>query len=62
MQKERKSACPQENVGQRGNVWPPWCLTKNLNALRPSEHPPVRGEKTSKRLGGIIGSEYKTSS
>ena len=29
------------------------CLKKNLNAPRPSEHPPVRGEKMSKRLGGI---------
>ena len=30
-------------------------LKKNLNAFRPSEHPPVRKEKMSKRLGGIIG-------
>ena len=30
-----------------------WCLKKNLNASRPSEHPPVRG-KMSKRLGEII--------
>ena len=30
---------------------------------RPSEHPPVRGEKISKRLlGGIIGCKDKTSS
>ena len=29
------------------------CLKKNLNAPRPSEHPPVRGKKMSKRLGGI---------
>ena len=29
------------------------CLKKNHNAPRPSEHPPVRGEKISKRLGGI---------
>ena len=34
---------------------------KNLNAPRPSEHPPLRG-KMSKRLGGIIGCKYKTSS
>ena len=27
-------------------------LKKNQNARRPSEHPPVRGEKMSKRLGG----------
>ena len=32
-----------------------------LYAFRPSEHPPVRG-KMSKRLGGIIGCKYKTSS
>ena len=37
-------------------------LTKNQNAPRPSEHPPVRGEKMSKRLGGIKGCKYKTSS
>ena len=29
---------------------------------RPSEHPPVREEKMSKRLGGIKGGKYKTSS
>ena len=35
-----------------------------LNAPRPSEHPPVRGENMSKRLGlgGIKGCKYKTSS
>ena len=38
------------------------CLKKNLNASRPSEHPPVRGGEMSKRLvGGIIGCEDKTS-
>ena len=37
------------------------CLKKNQNAPRPSEHPPVRGGKMSKRLGGIIGCKYKTS-
>ena len=37
-----------------------WCL-KNQNAPRPSEHPPVRGGKISKRLGGIKGCKYKTS-
>ena len=36
-------------------------LKKNLNASRPSEHPPVKG-KMSKRLGGIVGCEDKTSS
>ena len=35
-------------------------IKKNLNASRPSEHPPVRG-KMSERLGGIIGCKYKTS-
>ena len=29
-------------------------LKKNQNAPRPSEHPPVRREKMSKRLGGIV--------
>ena len=35
-------------------------LKKNLSASRPSEHPPVRAGKMSKRLGGIIGCKYKT--
>ena len=40
-----------------------WCLKKkNQNAPRPSEHPPARREKMSKRLGGIKGGKYKTSS
>ncbi|CAN0468054.1 unnamed protein product, partial [Ascophyllum nodosum] len=30
-----------------------WYLKKNQTAPRPSEHPPVMGEKMSKRLGGI---------
>ena len=38
------------------------CLKKNQNAPRPSEHPPVRGGGMSKRLGGIKGCKYKTSS
>ena len=37
------------------------CSKKNQNAPRPSEHPPVRGENMSKRLGGIKGCKYKTS-
>ena len=37
-------------------------LKKNQNARRPSEHPPVRGGKMSKHLGGIKGCTYKTSS
>ena len=35
---------------------------KKQNEPRPSEHPPVRAEKMSKRLGGIKGCKYKTSS
>ena len=38
------------------------CLNKNLNASRPYEHPPVRGENVENVLGGIIGCKYKTSS
>ena len=39
------------------------CLKKNLNAsTRPSGHPLVRGEKMSKRLGGITGSKDNASS
>ena len=37
-------------------------LKKYQNAPRPSEHPPVMGKKMSKRLGGIKGCKYKTSS
>ena len=37
-------------------------LKKNQNAPRPSEHPPVMGKEMSKRLGGIKGCKYKTSS
>ena len=37
-------------------------MKKNQSAPRPSEHPPVMGEKMSKRLGGIKGCKYKTSS
>ena len=35
---------------------------ENQNTPRPSEHPPVMGGKMSKRLGGIKGCKYKTSS
>ena len=38
------------------------CLKKNQNVPRPSDHPPVMGKKMSKRLGGIKGCKYKTSS
>ena len=34
-------------------------LKKKQNAPKPSEHPPVRGENMSKRLGGIKGCKYK---
>ena len=35
-------------------VWMRWnFLKKDQNTPRPSEHPPVMGEKMSKRLGGI---------
>ena len=37
-------------------------LKKNQNAPRPSEHPPVMGEKMSKCFRGIKGCKYKTSS
>ena len=39
------------------------CFKQNLNASRPSEHPPVKGGGgVSKRLvGGIIGCKDKTS-
>ena len=37
-------------------------LKKNQNTPRPSEHPPVMGGEMSKRLGGIKGCKYKTSS
>ena len=38
------------------------CLKKNQSAPRPSKHPPVMGGEMSKRLGGIKGCKYKTSS
>ena len=37
-------------------------LKKNQSTPRPSEHPPVMGGEMSKRLGGIKGCKYKTSS
>ena len=39
-----------------------YCINKNQSTPRPSEHPPVMGGKMSKRLGGIKGCKYKTSS
>ena len=49
-------------VGHAVRENPSSCSKKNENAPRPSEHPPVKGKKMSKRLGGIIGCKYKTSS
>ena len=40
-------------------IYPSPYLQKNQSAPRPSEHPPVMGEKMSKRLGGIKGCKYK---
>ena len=37
-------------------------LKKNQSTPRPSEHPPVMGEKMPKSFGGIKGCKYKTSS
>ena len=37
-------------------------LKKNQSTPRSSEHPPVMGGKMSKRVGGIKGCKYKTSS
>ena len=50
-----------ERVAWVGNYWY-FFKKKNQNAPRLSEPPPVRGEKMSKRLGGIKGCKYKTSS
>ena len=38
------------------------CIKNNQSTPRPSDHPPVMGETMSKRLGGIKGCKYKTSS
>ena len=45
----------RRNPGKLYNTF----LKKNQNAPRLSEHPPVRAEKMSKRLGGIKGCKYK---
>ena len=37
-------------------------LEKNQNGPRHSEHPPVKGGEMSKRVGGMKGCKYKTSS
>ena len=52
-------------IGYSYNILLPaliYFFKKNQNASRPSEHPPVMKKKMSKRLGGIKGSKYKTSS
>ena len=47
----------------RRTFFPPkWCFKKNQSTPRPSGHPPVMGGKMSKRLGGMKGCKYKTSS
>ena len=51
----QKRMYPENNSGRE-------CLKKNQSTARPSEHPPVMGEEMSKRLGGIKGCKYKTSS
>ena len=49
------------NKYKEGKRYP--CLKeKSEHTYRPSEHPPVMGEKMSKRLGGIKDCKYKTSS
>ena len=50
------------SVFRTGQVRSGGCLKKNQSIPRPSDHPPVMGEKMSKRLGGIKGCKYKTSS
>ena len=57
----------QHNVGEKPTVmlhtfFSFFFLKKNQSTPRPSEHPPVMGGKLSKRLGGIKGCKYKTSS
>ena len=44
---------PENNVGVSSQTINDTCLKKNQTTPRPSEHPPVMGEKMSKRLGGI---------
>ena len=53
------SLASTENPGSSRAV-STYCLKKNLNVSRPFEYPPVRGEKMSRRLGGIIGCKDKT--
>ena len=45
----RLLASPRQGEKHLGRCF--CCLKKNLNASKPSEHPRVRGEKISKRLG-----------
>ena len=51
----------QYNIGEKPTGI--HCFLKKIRtAPRPFEHPPVRGEKMSKRSGGIKGCKYKISS
>ena len=43
-----------------GGFFPVRVFKENLNASRPSEHPPVRGKNVKTRLGGTIGCKDKT--
>ena len=40
--------------------YPDFGRQENQSTTRPSERPPVMGEKMSKRLGGIKGCKYKS--
>ena len=51
----------EKNISPAGQSRSISVFKKNLNASKPSEHPPS-GEKMSKGLGGNIGSRDKTSS
>ena len=57
--KDKKSST---HIYIHGTKRVPQCLKINQNAPRPSEHLPVRGGEMSKRLGGMKGCKYKTSS
>ena len=63
-QNTRRNVHPYPSSASRpyNNVLVQMILKKNQSTPRPSEHPPVMGEKMSKRLGGIKGCKYKTSS
>ena len=54
--KKTQNASPLETLSGQT------CFKENLNASRPSEHPPVGGGGVLNRLGGIIGCKDKTCS